>query len=200
MTLKHKLGQASPGIPELDAAILRTRHDPLVVWRESDRQDKVLVALERLNATSALGTVGKAARGAELPHLDGLVQTTADKVLAVGREGDRVHAVLVTVRALEPFQEIALVEVPNPDALVERAGGDVLSVGGDGNGRDAILNGQGEDVSALLDIPKADSAVATAGGDGASVASEVQRINVLLVTREGVANLLLVNIPDLHTW
>lgn len=53
-------------------------------------------------------------------------------------------------------------------------------------------------MSSLLDIPKTNSAVATAGSDGTAIAGKVKRIDILLVTGERVADLLLVDIPDLE--
>lgn len=104
----------------------------------------------------------------------------------------------MAVLALEPLEEVALVEVPDPDALIERSGGDVLRVGRDGHRRDAILDRQRQDVAALLNVPQPDRAVATTGRNGAAVAGKVERVNVLLVAREGVADLLLVDVPDLR--
>lgn len=76
MTLEHELRRARAGIPELDAAILGSRQDPVGVGGESDGQDEVAMTLERLDALSSLiGDHAASAAGvAELPHLDGAVQ------------------------------------------------------------------------------------------------------------------------------
>lgn len=201
MPLQHQLRGACPGVPELHAPILRPGHNPLVVRRERDREHEVLVALERLDAPAALGRVGRghdAAGRVELPHLDRLVETATDEVLAVRGECDRVDAILVALLTFEPLQDEALVEVPNPDALVERPSRYVLRIGGDGHRRDTVLDRQCQDVGACLDVPQADGAITAAGCDRTAVAREVERVDVLLVAGEGVANLLLVNVPDLH--
>lgn len=88
MSLKHELGRSRSGIPELDAAVLGAGQDPVGVGGQRNRQDKVSVTLKRLDALAALSaSVGRATRGAELPHLDRPVQTAADQVFAVGRKG-----------------------------------------------------------------------------------------------------------------
>ena len=77
------------------------------------------MALEGLDATPPLRSgVGKTARGAELPHLDSLVETATDEVLAIRRKGNTVHTVLVSVRPFQALQQIPLVDVPDADALV----------------------------------------------------------------------------------
>ena len=160
------------------------------------------VALERLDAAAALerGLLGMGAhlpRGAQLPHLDGLVQTAADKLARIRREGDTVHAVLVAVGPFEALQEVAELNVPHPHALVEGARSHELSIGGDGHRRDAILNSEGQVAEARLQIPDPDGAIATAGCNGASVAGKVERIDVLVVARERGADLPGLDIPDL---
>ena len=141
---------------------------------------------------------GDTTRSVELPHLDRLVQTAADKILAVWREGHRVHTILVAVGSFKPLQEIALVEIPDPNAFIERARSDVLGVWRDGYRRHAILYRQRQNVVALLNVPKTDGAVTAAGCDGTAVTREIERVDILLVAREGVADLPLMNVPNLQ--
>jgi hypothetical protein len=42
MALQHELRVTGARIPELDAAVLGARHDPLAIGRQSDAEDKVL--------------------------------------------------------------------------------------------------------------------------------------------------------------
>lgn len=42
MTLKHHMGNASVGIPKLNAPILGAAHDPLAVRGQADAENKVL--------------------------------------------------------------------------------------------------------------------------------------------------------------
>jgi hypothetical protein len=105
------------------------------------------VAFERLDAAATLrGGLRDSARGAELPHLDSLVETAADEVATIGRECDRVHAVLVTVGSLETLHQETASNLPDAHALVERSSRHILGIGRDGHRGDAILNAQRQDV------------------------------------------------------
>lgn len=42
VALKHELGAAGAGVPELDAAVLGAGEDPGSVWGEGDTEDEVL--------------------------------------------------------------------------------------------------------------------------------------------------------------
>lgn len=157
------------------------------------------MTLESLDATAPLGSgVGQAARGAELPHLDRLIQTATDEISAVGREGNTVDAVLVAIGTFKTLEQVSLMDVPNADALVERTSGDVLGVGGNGNSCNTILDSQSEGVSALLDIPETNGSISTARCNRATIAGKVERVNVLLVTGEGIANRSRLNVPNLR--
>lgn len=157
------------------------------------------MALKRLDAPAVLRRLlAHRASGRQLPHLDRLVKTAADEHAGVRRECHAVDAVLVALGALEALQEIAHLNVPHPDALVERAGGHVLGIRRDGNGSNAVLNSERQSVHAALDIPKPDCPVATARGNGAAITGEIERVNILIVTLEGVANLSLLNVPNLN--
>lgn len=52
---------------------------------------------------------------------------------------------------------------------------------------------------ALFDIPEPNGTIAATGRDGTPIASEVKRVDVLLMPGEGVADLLLMDIPNLPT-
>ena len=201
MTLKHELSLACRRIPELHTTILAAGHDPLAIRSKSNAEDKVLVALEGLDALAALGldagTVVEASV-VELPHLDSLVERAGHEVAAVGREGNTVHAVLVTLLAFGALDEDTSLGVPDAHTLVQAARGDEAVVGRDGNGGDAVFDLESQNALVLLDIPKSDSAVSGTGGDVTTIRGEVQRIDVLLVASELVENALAGNVPDLR--
>jgi hypothetical protein len=160
------------------------------------------MTLKGLDAAAALerGLLGVAAahaRRAELPHLDGLVQAAADKLPSVGRERHTIDAIFVAVGPFQTLEEVAHLDVPHAHALVERAGSHELRVGRDGDGRDAVLDGEGEAAGARLKIPNPDGAIATAGRDGAAVAGKVEGVDVLVVASKGVADLPRLDVPDL---
>lgn len=200
VTLEHELGSASGRVPELHAAVLATRHDPLAIRRLSDTEDEVLVTLEGLDALAALRLAAGAvveASVVELPHLDRLVKRAGNQVAPIGGEGDTVDTILVSLLAFGTLDQDTGLSVPNADALVQAAGCDEAVVGGDSDGSDAVFDVEGEDASVLLNVPQPDSAVARAGGNVAAIRGEIQGVNVLLVTRELVENLLGRDIPDL---
>lgn len=221
MALQHELRAPRARVPELDAAVFGAGEDPGSVGGKGDAEDEVLesvllanvvvkglvsgrgffsylVAFVGLDAPSALGSrVGVSSAGShKLPHLNSPVQGTRDEILAVRGEGDRVDGVLVSIRALEALDEISSSDIPDPDALVEGSSSDVARIGGDGNGGDAILNAERHDVVARLNVPQADRAVTASRGNGAAVLGEVEGVDVLLVTGEGVADLARGNVPD----
>jgi hypothetical protein len=201
VALKHELGLASGRVPELDAAVLATRHNPLAIRSESDTEDEVVVALESLDTLAALGLDAGAvveAAVVELPHLDCLVERAGHEVAAVGGEGDTVHTILVSLLAFGALDENTGLSVPDAHALVQAARGDEAVVGRDCNGGDAVFDLESKDALVLLDIPEPDGTVAGAGGDVTAVRGEVQRIDVLLVTRELVEDALASDVPDLN--
>jgi hypothetical protein len=77
----------------------------------------------------------------ELPHLDGLIQTTADKITPIRRERHAVDTILVTIRPLKAFDKIASGYLPYTDALVKGSSRHVLGVRRDGDSGDAVFNG-----------------------------------------------------------
>lgn len=158
-----------------------------------------LVSLKSLDASASLGTrVGMSTSWCnKLPHLDGLVQTSGNKILSVWCEGDGVNRVLVTVRAFQALNKISCGSIPDTNTLVERTSRNILGIWGDRNSGDAIFDTKGQDVLTSLDIPKTDSTISTSGCNGATIASKIKRINVLLVTSECVSDGSGLNIPHL---
>jgi hypothetical protein len=200
VALKHKLSLASSRVPELNATVLATGHDPLSIRSESDAEDKVLVALKGLDALAALGLdAGTVVETSvvKLPHLDSLIKRAGDEVTTVRRESHTVDAVLVALLAFGALDEDTGLSIPDADALVQATCGDKAVVGWDGNGGDAIFNLESKDALVLLDIPESDCAVAGAGGDVTTVGGEVERVNILLVAGELVEDALAGNVPDL---
>ncbi len=154
MALQHHLRVAGAGVPELHAAILGSRQHPVGIRGQSNRQNKVAVALKRLDTLAALVIgIGAAAGGAELPHLDGAVERARDKVLAAGRERDRVNRVLVPLGTFETLHEEARVHVPDAHTLVQPTGSNVLRIGRNSHRGDAVLNRQRQRVGAVLNVP-----------------------------------------------
>ena len=103
----------------------------------------------------------------------------------------------MAVWALEPLQQITLVNIPDSDALVQRSCSHILSIRGNGDCRDPVLYGQGEGTRAGLDVPKADGSVSAARGDGPSVSGKVQGVDILLVSRKRVSDRLGLDVPNL---
>lgn len=150
-------------------------------------------AFTTLNSASGVGATGHV----ELPKFDGLVQTTTDKVAAVGGEGNRVHAVLVSIGALQPFHKVAGSGIPNTHTLIERACGDVVTIWGHSHGGHTVFDAQGVDQLAIQDIPKANSLVSTTGCNVPTIASEVKRVDILLVTGKDMLDRPGIDVPNL---
>jgi hypothetical protein len=203
VALKHELSLASSRVPELHTTVLATGHDPLAIGSEGNAEDKVLVSLEGLDALAALGldasTVVEASV-VELPHLDGLVKRTRDEMATIRGERDTVDTVLVALFSFSTLNKNTSLGVPNADALVQATCSDEAVVGGDGDSGDAVFDLESEDALVLLDVPKSDCAVAGTRGDVTSVRSEVERVDVLFVTRELVEDALGGNVPNLFHY
>jgi len=199
VALQHELSVAGSGVPELNTAVLGSGENPVSIWSKSDREDKVLVTFESLDATSALWCIAwvLAAWCDELPHLDGLVQGARNEILSIWCESNGVDGILVSVWTLETLDEVTGGGIPDANALVKRSGCDILGVGRDGDSGDAILDAESEDVLSSLDIPKTDSSVSAARGNGSAIASEVQGVDVLLVASKGDFDGSGSNVPDL---
>lgn len=159
------------------------------------------MTFERLDAFAALDRrVGGVPGRRELPHLDSLVQATTDQVSSVGRESHGVNTVLVAIRSLKTLQKIPSVDVPDTYTLVQRAGGNVLGIGGNGDGGDSILNTESHQRPTRFDIPQAYCPITTARRDNTAISREIKRVDILLVTREGVADCSLLDVPDTNEF
>jgi hypothetical protein len=123
-----------------------------------------LVAFESPDATSAFGSVVRVSTSwcDEFPHLDGLVQTARNEILAVWCESNGVDRVLMTIWAFETLHKITSCSIPNANALVEGSSCDVLGIWGNGNGGNAIFNAEGKDILTSLDVPETNGAVTAA--------------------------------------
>jgi hypothetical protein len=157
------------------------------------------VALKCLDTAAALGSgVGVSPSWCdEFPHLDCLVQGARYKILSVWCECDGVYGVLVAIWTFEALNEVAGSSVPDTDALVERTSCNKLGVGGDGDGGYAIFDAESKDVLACLDIPQANGTITAAGSNSTAITGEVERIDVLVMAREGVPDGSRRNIPYL---
>lgn len=152
------------------------------------------------HALSALGSSARdhATWRSQLPHLDRLVETAGNKVAAIRSERNRVDAVLVALGSLQALDEISGGGVPDANASVERASSDVATIGGDGNGGDAVLDAEGKLLLSIHHIPQANALVTTARSNITAVASEIERVDILVVAGEDVLDLARGNIPDLY--
>ncbi len=103
----------------------------------------------------------------------------------------------MSVVSVSSLYEGGVLGVPDADALVQAAGGYVAVVGRDGHGGDSIFYLECEDALILLDIPQTNCTVAGAGCDVTTVSSEVERVDVLLVAVELVADDFVGDIPNL---
>lgn len=56
VTLKHHLRISSAGVPELNSPILRTTHNPVSIWRQTDTQNKILRSRSELSPFHDLTT------------------------------------------------------------------------------------------------------------------------------------------------
>lgn len=159
-------------IPELNATILRSRHDPLVIRRKRHAEYEVLVALERPHAFTVLGVyalVIPTRHVRQLPHSDRLVQRARHQVLAARAERDRINTIFVPLLTFRPLDQHTGRRVPDAYALVETASSDKATVGGDGDGCYAVFYLKGENTLILLDVPETNCTIARARCDMASI-------------------------------
>lgn len=121
-----------------------------------------LVAFVCANAASALGAGVRVPTSwrHQLPHLDSLVQTAGNKVLAIGSEAHAVHTVLVSILALQSLDEITRGGVPNTHTLVQRTSRDVFGIGRDSHSRHTVFDGQSENVSTCFNVPQSNRPIA----------------------------------------
>jgi hypothetical protein len=104
----------------------------------------------------------------------------------------------VTISAFETLNKDSIRDAPNSHAFVKWSRSNVLRVRRDGNGSHTVFNGQSQGVYALLDIPQANGAVSTSRRNGSAVLGEVERVDVLFMAAELVANRPVLNIPHLQ--
>lgn len=76
MSLQHELRRTRSRVPELHTPVLGTRQYPVGLGGESNRQNKIAVALEGFDTLATLRTrLVSLTRGAELPHFDSPIET-----------------------------------------------------------------------------------------------------------------------------
>lgn len=103
----------------------------------------------------------------------------------------------MAVRSLQALYQVLARNVPDADNLVQRTSSDALGVWRDGNSRNTILNSEDARANALLNIPESYGSVAASRCDSAAITSKVERVNVLLVAVEAVADRARLDVPDL---
>lgn len=159
------------------------------------------MALKGPNAFAALDAAVRvhSPRDCELPQFNSLIQTSADQIAAVGREGNRVHTVLVPIGVFQPLHQISSGGVPHTYTLVQGTGRYVVTIRRHSHSGDSILNAEGVDKLPIENIPETHGLVATARGDVATVAGEVQGVNVLFMAGENVFDSTRRDVPDLDT-
>lgn len=199
MSLQHELRDTSVRIPELDTTVLGTTQYPVAVRSEGNAENKVLVTFKCADALAAwvVSAGNEAALSRQLPHLDGLVETTTDQTVARRSKSHTIHTVLVAMLAFQSDDKLASLNVPHTDALVERSRCDVEVVWRNGHGGDAILNGEVGDLHVGFEIPETDTPVATTGSNNLSIPGKVERVNILFVAGELVLDCAAGNVPDL---
>lgn len=158
------------------------------------------MTLESARASAALGTSARnqATWRRQLPHLDGLVQAARNEIMASRRESNGVNTVLVALGTFETLNEISSSCIPDPNAPVERSSSDVAAIGGDCDGGDAVLNAQSQLLLSIHHIPQANALVTASRSDITAVTSEIERVDILVVSREDVSDLASSNIPNLY--
>jgi hypothetical protein len=215
VALKHKLSNASLRIPELHTAIFGTGQDPVVVIGKGNAENEVLLSEALATSSSkysmvspyfvsfkgpdtASGLTWSSTSVLDVPHLDSLVETAGNELAAVRSKGNRVDAVGVAILSLETSVQ-ATISTPNAHTLVEGACSDPLVVRGDGNGGDTVLDAELHDLRVGNDIPETHALITASRGNDAAVASEIKRIDVLVMALEPMSNLARLNIPDLQS-
>ena len=121
------------------------------------------MAFESPNALAASRSLANVDSGwsGELPHLDSLVQTAADKVSAIRSKGHRVDAVHVALLAFESLDKEAGGRIPHANALVQRACCNIAVVWRDRNRGNTIVDEQLQHLLVRLNVPQSHCAVAT---------------------------------------
>lgn len=124
--------------------------------------------------------------GSQLPKFDRPVQTAADQIAAIGRKGHRVHAILVSIRTLQPLHQLSASRVPHAHRLVQRPCCDVVSIRRHGHRRHSILDRQRVEQLAFQHIPQPDRLVSASRCNVSSIAGIIQRVYVLFMPGEDV--------------
>lgn len=202
VALKHQLAVPSAGVPELHASIFGPAEHPVSIWCERNAEYEVLVSFKSPCAppsSSHLAADHAAVLGHQLPHFDGLIQTSTDQALAIGRESDAVYTVGVAVNSFQPTNQVASRHTPDTDALVKGSSCHVVPARRDSDGSDSIFDLESQDLTISFDIPDADGMVAAARSDVAAVAGKVEGVDVLFVAGEGVTDRTTLNVPYLKT-
>lgn len=165
MALEHHLRIARNRIPELNSSVLGTAHNPVSIWCKTHTEYKVLIAtlvchiddqvlkrttyLVSFKCPYAFSAINRTSLNttwrSELPEFDGLIKTATDKITAVGRKSNRVHAIPVSVRTIQALHQNASRRVPNPHGLIQRARGNKVSIWRHGNRRHAVFNGKNKE-------------------------------------------------------
>lgn len=135
-------------------------------------------------------------RSGQLPHLDGLVQTSTDQTISRRSKSNTVNAVLVALLSLKTNDKATRVDVPDSDALVQGTGRDIATIRRDRNSSNAILDGQVEHLLIRFKIPEANTPVAASRCNDTTVLGKVQRVDILLVASELVLDSAGRNVPD----
>jgi hypothetical protein len=104
----------------------------------------------------------------------------------------------MAVWTFETLDEISTDSIPDANALIKRSGCDVLGIWGNSHRGNAIFDAESQNILASLDIPKTNGTVTTTRSNSATITSEVQGVNVLLVTRESVPNASRSDVPYLY--
>lgn len=102
------------GVPQLDGAVTATRHDLTVVGAEAHAHD----------VTGVTNKAAGSSTGVQVPETERLVPRRRKSELAVRRDHDVRHKVVVAVQDLLGVAVVVLVarELPDDDGLVPRSG------------------------------------------------------------------------------
>lgn len=130
---------------------------------------------------------------ADIPKLQGLVQTSRHKPFAVRCKRHTIHTVRMSP---QPLQKLTRLNIPDPDNVVQRTRGDEGSRGRDSDRGDTRVGvvvdhvGDGKDltIGGVLHVPDSGGAVTGTGDDEAAVLGKVERVDFLLVTVKDLAD------------
>lgn len=103
---------------------------------------------------------------------------------------------LVSASLLKTLQKVTRVHVPHAYTLVQTTSSQETIVWGDGDCRDTILDCKAQNALVLVDIPKTYCAVARSRSNVATVRRVVERVDVLFVASEVMADNAISNVPN----